>query len=357
MSGQVHVVMPAGVRDPARPSGGNAYDTRVCAGLAERGWSVREHEVDGPWPAWDRDAQARLARVLGSVPDGDVVFVDGLVGSTAPDVLGPAADRVRLGVLVHMPLGHAFPDDPGVVEAERRVLRGAAVVVVTSAWTRGWLVDAYRLDPARLRVAVPGADRAAPTRGSASGGRLLTVGPVSRGKGHDSLMAAMGLLGDLDWRLDCVGSLTIDPETVVLVLRSARAAGGRVRVAGPLRRGQLEAAYAAADLLIHPSRSETYGMVVTEALARGIPVVASDVGGTWESVGVAGAFGRPGLLVAPDDSEGLAAAMRAWLTDEDVRRRLRVAAAVRRDELPTWDATVTAVEKGLLSTALAGAVR
>ena len=47
---EVHVVVPEGIDDPARPSGGNTYDRRVCRGLAALGWAVREHAVPGDWP-------------------------------------------------------------------------------------------------------------------------------------------------------------------------------------------------------------------------------------------------------------------------------------------------------------------
>ena len=145
MSHPVHIVMPAGVRDLLRPSGGNAYDVRVCAGLDGRGWSVHEHEVDGAWPDPGAADLSLLAGALESVPDGDVVLIDGLVGSAAPKVLAAHADRLRLALLVHMPLGHA---------REEQALEAAHVVVVTSEWTKRWFLEAYRLDSGRVHVAV-----------------------------------------------------------------------------------------------------------------------------------------------------------------------------------------------------------
>ncbi len=353
MSRPVHVIMPAGVRDPARPSGGNAYDVRVCAGLAARGRPVREHEVRGAWPRPHPADLARLAALVESLPDGDALLVDGLVGSTAPEVIRRAAERLSVVMLVHMPLGHE-PSTPEVAQRERPAVVAADVVVVTSEWTRDCLVDAYRLDPRRVRVATPGADLAPLSPGSAAGDRLLTVGPVSRAKGHDVLVAALGQLGDLDWRFEGVGSQTVDPETAAVVERWA--VGRSARLTGPLVGPPLEAAYASADLLVQPSRAETFGMVVTEALARGLPVVASDVGGTREALGTTEGFGRPGLLVPSGDAGALAAALRAWLTDAALRRRLREAAVERRRQLPTWDATIALVDDALSTALLAGAV-
>jgi glycosyltransferase involved in cell wall biosynthesis len=111
----------------------------------------------------------------------------------------------------------------------------------------------------------------------------------------------------------------------------------RVTLAGALTGPALSAAYAAADLVVLPSRHETYGMVASEALARGVPVLASDVGGVREALGTP----LPGLLVPADDPIALAAALRSWLTDAAVRRALRARAVDRRGSLDGWDRTAT----------------
>ena len=108
---------------------------------------------------------------------------------------------------------------------------------------------------------------------------------------------------------------------------------GRVRFSGPQTEADLARSYAAADVLVLPSRAETYGMVVTEALARGLPVVAAEVGGVPEALGHGADGARPGLLVPPDDPAALRDALRAWLEDADLRGRLRRAARERRASL------------------------
>ena len=340
----MQVVVPAGIRDPARPSGGNVYDVRVCDGLAARGWPVREVEAPGSWPHPDRASLARLAELVAGIPDGDVVLVDGLVGSTVPEVLGSLAERVRLVVLVHMPLGN---------KREAQALAAADALVVPSRWAKRWLLDAYRLDPKDVHVAIPGTDPAGLASGNADGRRLLVVGPISHGKGHDILMAALDIV-DEPWQLELVGSTAVDPETAANVERWATRQDGRVRISGALSSSALEAAYEGADLLVHPSRAETYGMVVAEALARGIPVVASDVGGTREALGMA-RKGMPGLLVQAGDVSQLTAALQSWLADSGLRSRLRALSAERRPRLPTWDSTVGAVEAVVQLSRLVGA--
>ncbi|MET7638076.1 hypothetical protein [Streptomyces sp. NPDC005438] len=77
----VHVVVPASVDDPERPSGGNVFDLELAAGLAELGWQVEVHRVPGAWPRADDGACRELSRLLCErIREDDIVLVDGLVG-------------------------------------------------------------------------------------------------------------------------------------------------------------------------------------------------------------------------------------------------------------------------------------
>jgi glycosyltransferase involved in cell wall biosynthesis len=340
----VHVVVPDGIDDPARPSGGNAYDRQVCNGLAALDWTVHEHAV--------RDADD-LAHTVRRIPDGAVVLLDGLIASPAPEALVPQAGRLRQIVLVHMPLGHRQAD--GEVRArEREVLAAATAVVTTSEWTRRRLAELYGLPADRVQVAEPGVDSAGLAPGTAAGDALLCVAAVTPDKGHDVLLEALATATDLSWRCTCVGSLERDPAWADDVRHRARdgGLGDRVRFPGARTGPDLDRAYADADLFVLASHAETYGMVVTEALARGLPVVAADVGGVTEALGHGQDGTRPGLLVAPGDASALGAALRAWLSDAALRARLRRAARERRASLSGWTATTSAV-----AGVLAGAAR
>ena len=355
----VHAVLPDLVDDVRRPSGGSIYDRRVLAGIDALGWTVREHVVVGPWPAPTRDALRHLRTVVARIPDGATLLVDGIIASAAPDVLVPAAARLRLVVLVHLPLGETFPLDGDVATVrrdERAVLAAADAVVVTSAWTRRRLLARYDLDPIRVHVAEPGADRAPVARASTTGARLLQVAPLTAIKGHDVLLAALHGLRDLDWSLRLAGATDLEPDCATSLRPALDALGDRVSVEGVLGREELDAALAGTDLLVVPSRTETYGMAATEALARGIPVVASAVGGLPETLRGAGpGDDLPGALVAPDDADALAEVLRRWLEDETLRARWRAAARRRRDLLPGWDVTSRAV--GHVLADVAGAPR
>lgn len=314
---ELHVVVPHGIDDPARPSGGNRYDRRVIDELRGLGHVVHEHPVGD------------LDRRLTGLPDGAVVVIDGLVSVAEPATMARHSARLRLVVLLHMPFAEA---DPSVRTSEQATLAAAAVVVTTSEWARAWVIRHHRLAPERVWAATPGVDPAPLARFSPAGDRLLCLAAVTRGKGHDILFAALAELADLDWTCACVGALDLEPDYVAGLreLAARSGIGDRVHFTGALSWGQLDARLADTDLLVSASRHEAYGMAVTEALARGVPVVVSEVGGHVEAVT------GGGMLLPPDDPDALAVVLRGWLSSAAERDRLRTAAAARRSTLTGW---------------------
>lgn len=312
----VHFVVPAGIDDPRHPSGGNVYDRRLSQELVRLGWVVHEHLI----------STAGLSRALADIPDGCVVLVDGLI---ADDSLVAETSRLRIVVLLHMPVG----DD-----RELAILNAAAAVVTTSEWARD------RVPAVRASVATPGSDLAPLAPGSSSGVELLCVAAVVRAKGQDVLLDALARITHLDWRCTFVGALDLDPGFVDELHDQLTE---RVSFTGALTGSPLKAVFATADLVVFASRRESYGMAVTEALARGIPVVTTDVGGLPEAVGAAPDGSRPGLLFPSDDAGALADRLERWLTDEELRVRLRQAAAGRRTTVGTWTQTAARVAEVL----------
>src|SRR4051812_12491659 len=101
----LYAVLPGGVDDLARPSGGNVYDRRAVRGQEAQGRRVIELPVAGAWPTAGADDLERLDASLTTVPDGGLVLVDGLIASGAASVVPRHAARLRMVVLVHMPIG------------------------------------------------------------------------------------------------------------------------------------------------------------------------------------------------------------------------------------------------------------
>lgn len=348
----VHAVLPSGVDDPRSPSGGNVYDRRVCAALAATGRGVTELVVTGDWPDPDAAARQRLVAALAGVPDGADVLLDGLVACGVPDVVVPEAARLRTVVLVHLPLGDEHGPDPAVRESrrarERETLHAAAAVVVTSPWSARRVTALHDLPPGRVHVAVPGVDPAPLAPARPDGGRLLALGALTRTKGHDLLVDALAGVTDLPWSARVVGAER-DPAHAATVrsLVVRHRITDRVQLAGAVTGAALEAVWADTDLLVLPSRSEAYGMVAAEALARGIPVLAASTGGVPETLGRASGGAVPGLLVPPDDAGALARALRRWLTDPALREGARRAARARRARLHGWEVTARCLNRVL----------
>ncbi len=347
---RVHVVVPEGFDDPGRPSGGNIYDRRVCAGLAEAGWEVLVATVAAAWPVPGPGARADLARIVSAIPDGETVLVDGLIASPTAAQLLPHTGRIRMTVLLHMPLATAVDThhDASAERSERAVLRAAAGVVVTSKWTRQQVLTRYAIPACRVHVARPGVDRvAAPARPVR--GHLICVGVLGPHKGQDLLVEALADLADRDWHCVLAGSLDRDPDFVEQLQTRITRLGydHRVRLSGVLTGAALSHAYATADLLVAPSRSETYGMTVTEALAHGLPVIAAAVGGLPEALGSTADGTRPGQLIPPGDPAALAAALGDWLGDERHRDRLRAAVRQRQSTLRGWEQTTQEIANAL----------
>lgn len=342
---EVCVIMPGDVDDASVPSGGNVYDRRLCQGLAAAGRPVRELAVPGTWPRPDAPARTGLDHALAGLPDGAVVLLDGLVACGVPEIVVPHAGRLRLAILVHLPLADETGLDPRTAAdldaGERAALHAAEAVAATSPWARRRLIDHHDLDPDRVHAVPPGTDPAPLAAGTDGATRLLCVASLIPRKGHDLLVEALAAVAHLPWTCECAGTLDRDPAHVTRVRRliGRHRLGDRVHLGGPQTGDRLAAAYAAADLVVLASRAETYGMVVTEALARGTPVLATAVDGVPETLGRAPGGAVPGLLVPPDDPGALATALRHWLVEPDLRSRLRTAARLRRGTLRGWDET------------------
>jgi glycosyltransferase involved in cell wall biosynthesis len=206
-------------------------------------------------------------------------------------------------------------------------------VFVTSEATADAL-GRYDVERSRLSVIVPGTDEAPLATGSRGGAvDLLCVATLTPRKGYDLLIDSLAALKSLPWKLTCVGSLTRGVDTVAALRQQISRTGldDRVTLAGELTGGALEAVFRSADLFVLPTRHEGYGMVIAEALARGIPVVSTRTGAIPELVGASA-----GLLVPPDDGAAFRDALARVLRDPALRASLREGARRARDHLPRW---------------------
>jgi glycosyltransferase involved in cell wall biosynthesis len=330
-AGSVAVLVP---QDVDAVSGGNIYDRRIASGLVDLGWQVDLLRV--PQDECRAQAGRALNGVLATLPDGTLCVVDGLVGHQHPGTLARHSERLTLVSLVHLLLCDEYglpSSESGRLRAcEHQSLSIVRAVVVTSAASRRRLSEAG-MRPHAVEVVEPGTEPATTAHGTDGVHQWLCPAAVTPHKDQAGLLEALQRLSDIPWRCRCVGPLDRAPQYAADLAAEARRAGlaDRFLLVGARTGRSLAEEFAGADLVVLPSRFETYGMALAEALAHGIPVVSTTAGGIPETVGEG-----CGLLVPPGDPAALADALRRWVTDPGLRRDLR--AAVRsRPASPTWD--------------------
>jgi glycosyltransferase involved in cell wall biosynthesis len=299
---------------------------------------VRVRTLDASFPHPTPEALAEADAVLAAVPASETVVIDGLAYGALPAVIPPHQGRLRLVALVHHPLwletGLDAARSEGLRRGETRALASARRIVVTSPAT-GQLLRDQGIPAHRIRVVVPGVDPAPAATGSTSPGvRLLCVATVTPRKGHDLLLEALAGLAHLPWSLRCVGSLDRDREWCAKILgrRSELGLEGRVKFTGALGDAELEREYRQSDAFVLATRFEGYGMVVAEALARGLPIVATRTGALPELVPP-----RAGVLVPPGEPRALAHTLAVLIGDGALRQRLAAGSRRAGLRLPTWD--------------------
>ena len=185
-------------------------------------------------------------------------------------------------------------------------------------------------------MALPGVDPVPLATGS--GGHELTwlcAASLTPRKGHAVLLRALARLKDRAWRLRCAGSDAHDPITAagLRTLADELDLSGRVAWLGELENEALNAAYQQASGFVLPSFHEGYGMVLAEALARGLPIISTTAGAIPDTVPA-----EAGLLVPPGDEMALAEALARFMDEPKLREHLAAGARAARETLPDWPA-------------------
>jgi glycosyltransferase involved in cell wall biosynthesis len=325
---RLRLVVPENVDEP---TGGNTYDLALADALRRGGDEVEMR----------RCAPGDLESILRQPWEGPTL-VDGLLAAPQPE----AVTGARVSVLVHMPLaletGLSRDRAAELDRRERRALHAAERVVATSNWTARYLRDHY--DVHNVAVATPGVDPAPVVAGSEPP-LLVQLAALVPHKDQLTVVAALARVADLSWQARLAGPTDRDPAYAAAVRDAVRVAGleDRVDIPGTMPR---EAAWEGADLTLLPSLVESFGLVVVEALARGVPALVG-AGGPEEALGATDTGDRPGLVVPPGDPDALGDALRRWLTDQHCRESIRHAALARRVTLEPWDVTARRVRDAL----------
>ncbi|MEM7338009.1 MAG: glycosyltransferase [Actinomycetota bacterium] len=246
------------------------------------------------------------------------------------------------------------PEPERRARAEAEVMSCADTVLANCTAEAEQLIDFYGADPERIEIVAPGVDHAFFSPGSQAGARwalrtddaplLMFVGRIQPLKGADVAVETLAHLDRTDARLWIVGGASgSEGDSAVARVRALIAEhdlADRVRFMPPQPHHLLSTYYRAADVCLVPSRSESFGLVALEAMACGVPTVASAVGGLLTLV----EHGYTGYLVDDRDPKQYAAHVNEILADPMLARRLSVSAAAR-GRTYTWTASASRLNR------------
>ena len=338
--------------DLGLPTGGYGYDRQVLKHAAAAGLELIHCPIPGGYPCPDPAALAGTAQAIAALPAGCPLLIDGLAYGAMPAAMIRAFDRPVVE-LCHHPLAV----EPGLEAAtaarlhasERTAMALARAVIVTGQDTARMVARDFAVAADKITVALPGTERARRARGSDSATpRIIAVGSVIPRKAYDVLVKAMASLTDLDWTLRIIGATAHAPDTVAEVetLIQALQLQNRIHLTGPMTAAQLDAAYDGADLFVMSSLYEGYGMVIAEAMARGLPIVATTGGAAADTLPP-----QAGLKVPPGENQPLAKAIRDMLTSPSLRSFFSDEAWRAGQALPSWEDTARTIARVIERTA------
>lgn len=326
-------------------TGGYIFDRRVVEGLRERHHSVQVIELPGQFPHIDVTATDAVRDLTSTLSRDALLIIDGLALPAFASLLPLKASHPAIG-FIHHPLSLETGltiDQASHLACLEMDLWSALDGVICASSSTARSVLAAGIPEDRVQVASPGVEWSTSPilTGNKPGGsdacRLLCVATVTARKGHKVLVDALATLRQHRWTLDCYGSLTRDLDTVhaLLVAIQEYALGDRIRLHGEQPAERLRSAWAEADLFVLPSFHEGYGMVITEAISYGLPVVSTRAGAIPET-----APAQACVLVDPGDTHALADALRELMVDRDRMHVMRQAALEARQSLISWPESI-----------------
>lgn len=325
------------------PTGGYSYDRRTLALLDAHGVQASHVALPGSYPSPSAADLEMTARIVDGLPTDTTLLIDGLALGAMPLDLVRNFRRTVVA-LCHHPLAleaGLSPERQAELKAsETAALAHSAAVIVTSPTTRQLLAQDFGVPANRITVALPGTDPAPRSHGTGTPLQLLAVGSIVPRKGYDVLVNALDHVKDLDWHLAIAGADDRSPDTAKALrgLVAAKELERRVAITGAVADRKLSELYSRADVFVMTSHFEGYGMVLAEAMARGLPIVCTKGGAAADT-----APDDAAIKVPPGDVMALAGGLREIMIDADLRRSKAKASWVAGLKLPRWEDTARIV--------------
>lgn len=323
-------------------TGGYLFDSRIVKSFRDRGTVIRVAELPGTFPMVNSVSVGAAKELVRTLKDKQTLIIDGLALPAFASLLPLNRNGKTIG-FIHHPLsletGLTLEHAKYFTDLENSLWTALDGVICASKCTsRSVLKSGVAKE--RIQVASPGVDL--PFLGKKSVGiasheqkdfRLLCVATITPRKGHVVLIEALSKLRHYRWTLDCYGSLQRDPDAVHQVKETINKLGliDRIKLHGEIPQDELTAAWMNADLFVLPSLHEGYGMVLTEAIAHGLPVVSTFAGAIPETAPQSASY-----LVEPGNSQALADTLGDLMRNPAQLESLRRAALKERNMLVKW---------------------
>ena len=330
------------------PTGGYAYDRRIIEGLERLGWHVQIISLGEGYPFPNLIQEEYARSVLLNLTKGVLMVIDGLALGALPNLAIELAKRHPLIALIHHPLAFEFglsdQEIKSLMQSEMLALQQVVQIIANSPTTARDLIQHFDIRPEIIVVILPGTDRIPHLEPRLQGYaeptdrvNLLAVGSIIPRKGFHYLIAALEPLVDLQWNLTIAGDNSRHLASYELLMTDIKYfhLESRVQVLGAVSNKELENLYTHSDVFVLASLFEGYGMVYAEAMAYGLPIIATTGGAIPNTVPK-----DAGLLVPPADIPALTAALKTLIQDPPYRARLSRGALQAASQQPTWDYAV-----------------
>jgi glycosyltransferase involved in cell wall biosynthesis len=213
-------------------------------------------------------------------------------------------------------------------EQARHAAAASDLIITVSQFTAGQVQELLGVQPERIHVIHHGVRSSAGTASTARENVILNVGAIQRRKNIGRLVTAFERIAP-GWQLVLAGSAGFGAKEIMRQIESSPRRDS-IRVLGYVTEQELAGWYARARVFAFPSLDEGFGMPVLEAMAAGVPVVASNRSAVPEVCGTAA------LLVDPEDTEALGRALNRVIQDKELADDLISRGRLRAAEF-TWE--------------------
>jgi len=324
------------------------YDKRLVEGLKKKGHDVEVYRLGDDFPFPSEDSLNHCHKVIKSIPSAEPIIIDSLAFGTIPSILKEVSATNPIVALIHLPLSM----DPNYSAYQRTLFTSpemeafslATKFVVSSEYTFEILLN-LGIEAHKINLIIPGIDHFPQKKNyPEKPAKLLSIANLCRSKDHAILVRALTALKDKDWVLHCYGNLDMDRDCLADFQAMIRknSLQKKILVHATISGKELSDAYLDADLFVHPSDFEIYGMALAEALAHGIPVIASTGGGICKTVPA-----KMGQFFKPSDVYGLQSILEELFENPDVYKKLYTQALTFAKNAQTWEKSADLFEEAI----------